>query len=107
MENQEVDIGYAIQQLREAKDVTQEEVAEALDVTINFVSQVENGRRKLSSNKMEALAAFFDIPLSFIYVMADDGRKKGVGLLQNLVYKSLAIKPKERPKLHQKAVSSK
>ena len=33
MDNQEVDIGYAIWQLREAKDVTQEEVADALGVT--------------------------------------------------------------------------
>lgn len=107
MKVQEVDIGNAIRELREAKDVTQEDVANALGVTVNFISQVENGRRKLSSTKMETLAGFFEIPLSFIYVLADDGRKKGVGLLQNLVYKSLAIKPSERPKLRQKATTTK
>lgn len=93
MDSQNLDIGFAVREMREAKEVTQEEVAIALGITVNFLSQVENGRRDLSTKKMEELASFFQVPVSFIYVLADDGKKKAVGLLQNLVYKSLAINP--------------
>ncbi len=104
MNDQQIQIGNAIREIRDTVGASQQEVADALGVTVNFISQVENGRRTLSSVKMETLASFFQIPISFIYVLADDGRKRVVGLLQNLVYKSLAIAPTDRRVVRKRAV---
>ena len=98
MEKENFELGAAIKEIRESRLITQQELAVELGITVNFLSQVENGRRGVSPRNMEKIAEALEVPQSFLFVLADDGRKKAVGLLQNLVYKSLAAQSKEMAK---------
>jgi transcriptional regulator with XRE-family HTH domain len=51
-------IGRRIAELRVARNITQEELAERLDVSVGYVRQVEGGAKNLS---VRSLAAFADV----------------------------------------------
>ncbi len=51
-------IGRRIAELRVAQNITQEELAERLDVSVGYVRQVEGGVKNLS---VRSLAAFADV----------------------------------------------
>ena len=42
-----INLGKKIQYYREAKSMTQEQLAEIVDVSQNFISSIERGKRKL------------------------------------------------------------
>lgn len=48
---------------REEKGLTQEEVAQALDVPQTFVSKIEQGERRIDPLELEELASFYGKPL--------------------------------------------
>ena len=85
-------IGPAIKWIRSTKEWTQAELASLLGVSVNFISQVENGRRALAESKVEELARQLGIPASFLYVLADDPGKKPVGTLQKMIKQAIARK---------------
>ena len=88
--NQTFDLAPAIKSIREARGWTQSQLAQLWGVTVNFISQVENGRRGVSPRTMEVLAETLGIPVSFLYVLADDPTKKPIGTLRELILQSLA-----------------
>ena len=88
--NHAFDLGPAIKSIRKARGWTQAQLAQLWGVTINFISQVENGRRGVAPRTMEILADTLGIPTSFLYVLADDPTKKPIGALQELILQSLA-----------------
>jgi len=49
-------IGENIKRLREAKNMTQEDLAQILDVTSSNISQIESGDRGLNISKAQKLA---------------------------------------------------
>ncbi len=83
-------LGQAIKRIRIAKGWTQARLAGLWGMSVNFVSQVENGRRGVSQKNVEALARILDVPISFLYVLADDPARKPIGVLQELVADFLA-----------------
>lgn len=87
-----LNIGPAIKWIRNTKGWTQAELASLLGVSVNFISQVENGRRGLAESKVEELARQMGIPTSFLYVLADDPGKKPVGTLQRMIKDAIAKK---------------
>lgn len=53
-------IGNRIQNRRKAKGSTQAQMAEALDVSVGFISQVERGVCKVSLDSLAAIADYLD-----------------------------------------------
>lgn len=64
-------IGKRIQELRKAKSLTQEEMAEKLDITVSMLSKVEVGARVPSIDMFVILAEFFGETLDYVVL----GRK--------------------------------
>lgn len=46
------EVGQRIRQLRLLSDYTQAEFAEAVDISINFLSEIENGKKGLSQERL-------------------------------------------------------
>jgi len=54
-------IGARIKELRSEKGISQERLAELLDVSRPTISQMESGERKISAEELDALAEIFNI----------------------------------------------
>ena len=46
------EIGQRIRQLRILNDFTQAEFAESVDISVNFLSEIENGKKGLSGDTL-------------------------------------------------------
>ena len=57
-------IGKKIQQARLRKHITQEELAEAVELSSNYLSKVERGLNMLNSVKFLSIVDYLDIELS-------------------------------------------
>ncbi|MBR1866883.1 MAG: helix-turn-helix transcriptional regulator [Lachnospiraceae bacterium] len=68
-------IGNRIQNRRKAKGITQAKMAEALDVSVGFISQVERGVCKVSLDSLAAMAEYLDCPPSAL--LDDSNRYQG------------------------------
>lgn len=54
-------IGQRIASCRKARRITQEQMAEYLDVSIAFVSKIERGRTQLSLERLVQICHFLDL----------------------------------------------
>ena len=50
-------IGQRIKQVRRSRDMTQERLAEALSVSVGYISQIERGVTKINLDTLAAVAA--------------------------------------------------
>ncbi len=50
------EVGQRIRQLRLLSDYTQAEFAEAVDISINFLSEIENGKKGLSQERLARIS---------------------------------------------------
>ena len=64
--------GDAIKRLRNARGLTQEEVATAASFDASYVSMVERGRRIPSGTALESLAKALDVPLYLLMLLASE-----------------------------------
>ena len=60
-------IGARIKQRRKALGASQEKLAEALDVSYQQVQRYENGTNLLSTDKLQAIANFLDVGVSYFF----------------------------------------
>lgn len=58
------EIGKRIRQKRKEKKLTQEALAEKLDITVGYVSQMERGVTKISLERLAEIGAVLDTELS-------------------------------------------
>ena len=72
-------IGSRISQLRGIRGITQEKLAEAIDVTPKHISGVECGTSSLSLEKLIETGKCLDCSLD--YLILGDAKKDGTGLL--------------------------
>ena len=71
-------LGAKIKKKRKFFDLTQEKVAEKLDISESFYSRVERGERILSVETLVKIAVFYDISLDYLLldsVKRDDDDK--------------------------------
>lgn len=61
-----IDIGKRIHQLRKSQGITQEQLAEKLDITIKHVSSVERGVSSLSLEKLIEAGNILDCTLDYL-----------------------------------------
>lgn len=60
-------VGTRLRQLREAADITQEELGRRSNVTAKFISEVENGHTNPSIGIIGRLSAGLNLPLSIFF----------------------------------------
>lgn len=60
------DIGQRIRQLRLVNDCTQAEFAEAIDISINFLSEIENGKKGLSQDTLAKICRQLNTSADYI-----------------------------------------
>ena len=63
-------LGTAIRELRELRRLTQQQVADRLGVTVNYVSLLENGKRGISIGRLNELCKVLRIPSAFATFLA-------------------------------------
>lgn len=88
-------IGSRIQTRRKQKGYTQEQMAEALDFSVGFISQVERGITKLSLDSLANVAEFLDCSISSI---VDDTSTPDHNYFQtdfNSIYESLSYEDQQ------------
>jgi transcriptional regulator with XRE-family HTH domain len=64
-------IGQRVRALRESRGLTQEQLAEAIDRSVQTVSNIERGRRLATLDAIEGMAQSLNVPISDFF---DEGR---------------------------------
>jgi transcriptional regulator with XRE-family HTH domain len=59
--------GRRVKQLRRAKHLTQAQVAERLDMSINYISQIETGEASPSFETIVKLAKGLEVPIRELF----------------------------------------
>lgn len=79
-------IGRNIRSARKAKKMTQEAVAEAIDMSSQHFGKVERGDRTINLQRLGQLSILLDVPLESLVtgcVVADDHEPVPLGYLQH------------------------
>ena len=63
-------IGGRIKEQREKAGMTQEELSEAIGLSQNFLSQLENGRRKPSISTVDSIASALNLPIDSFFLFS-------------------------------------
>ncbi len=61
-----VKIGQRVRQLRVLNDCTQAKFAELIDISINFLSEIENGKKGLSQDTLARICRQLDTSADYI-----------------------------------------
>jgi transcriptional regulator with XRE-family HTH domain len=69
-------LGKAIRTLREARNLTQESLADQAGMTANYVGDTERGERNISVRALWLIADGLDVPASTLLVEAEKQRKR-------------------------------
>ena len=80
-------IGARIQSMRKQKGLTQEMLAEQLDVSVGYVSQVERGITKISLDLLAAIATILECDISPLVT----GSSMGEGYLETEIGESFRL----------------
>ena len=59
-------MGERVRQCRRAKGVTQERLAERVDISCSFVGHIERGEKKASAETVAALCAALDVSADYL-----------------------------------------
>ena len=76
-------LGAALRELRELRGLTQQEVADQLGKTVNYISLLENGHRGISIGLLNALCKLLRVPPAFATFLAT--KPSGRGAQQKLM----------------------
>ena len=64
---------WKIQKYRIAQGLTQENLAERVDLSVSYISEIENGKKRPSLKTLEKIAAALDV--SLVSLMGEDSKK--------------------------------
>ena len=65
-------LGSKIRILRKAAGLTQEQLAEMVDVSVNFIGYIERGQRAPSISTLEQIAQGLDVSLKDLFEFSED-----------------------------------
>jgi len=82
MENTKALLGARIREIRKARGLTQEQLAEIIDVEQKHVSRIESGKNYPSIDRLEKIAAALNVPLMgfFDFLHLEDDHEVAVNL---------------------------
>lgn len=63
---------YRIRDLREDKDLSQEEIAKIIKTTQQQYSKIETGKSDISGEKLKLLAEFYNVSADYILGLTDE-----------------------------------
>jgi len=86
-------LGSNLKKLRLQKGWTQIFVAENLQITESFLSQIESGKKGISLDLIESFSNFFNVPIASLFI---DTENSDDSSLRNLELKSLEENLKEK-----------
>ena len=82
-------LGPTIKWFRERRGYNQGQFAELIDLAPNDVRQIEAGRREPSTPVLRKMCDVLNVPVSFIYLLADKTNDPVLRRCQRLVLKYL------------------
>ena len=71
-----------LRELRKASGMTQEQLAENLDITAGTIGKIEIGRTGISIDLLICMSDFFEVPTDYIIL----GKKSGMRLLKGEIH---------------------
>jgi transcriptional regulator with XRE-family HTH domain len=88
-----MNIGEALKLIRTINGLTQAELADELDLSNTYISELERGNRDPSLSVIKRYADFFEIPVSSIMLFAEEmeGGGKSKRVVSNLLARVLKI----------------
>lgn len=89
--------GRQIQLLRVQHNLTQKELAEKLNTSQNYLSDVETGKKRPSLDYYMSIANFFKVSLDHIFV-------DSINMKKNVIIDSIVLKISYMPKEEQKLI---
>ena len=72
MDDLKVQFGRRLRALREHKQLTQEQLAEAAHISVDFLSLIERGRNAPSFGVLEKLAKALELPAKELFDFTND-----------------------------------
>ena len=69
---QRIEMGERIRKLRKRCDISQESLAEAMDVSTMTISRIENGITKMDVEFLMRLSRVLEVPVNVILGLEDD-----------------------------------
>ena len=90
-------IGQFIAALRKASGMTQKELAEKLNTSQNYLSDVETGKKRPSLDYYMSIANFFKVSLDHIFV-------DSINMKKNVIIDSIVLKISYMSKEEQKLI---
>lgn len=73
--NLKLDMGNRIRGIRKSNRETQAQFAERLDISINFLSEIENGKKGLSSETLYKICVNYHVSSDYILLGKDDNNR--------------------------------
>ena len=75
----DVHVGSRVKLRRTMLSISQEKLGEALGVTFQQVQKYEKGTNRIGASRLEAIARFLDVPVSYFFKDApgEDGKRPG------------------------------
>lgn len=61
------EIGEKLKEFRKLRGLTQEQLAEMVEVTFQQIQKYENGNTRLNTDKLQAVAQALDVPVSAFF----------------------------------------
>lgn len=71
MSNLRIQFGKKLRKIRRHRDYTQEKLAELLNVSVEFISNMERGINAPSFETIEKIAQAFDLPINELFTFEE------------------------------------
>ncbi len=82
-----VAVGLRMRQIRRSYRMTQEKLADTLGVSVNYLGEVERGRKPLSRSLADQFCQYFDVTYDYLYHGIPNG--PGNQIRERVVYRPM------------------
>ena len=66
MDNRNIEVGQRITELRKKRNYTREKLAEFADISVQFLADIEKGRKGMTVNTLRKIAATLNVSTDYI-----------------------------------------
>lgn len=66
MDNRNIEVGQRITELRKKRSYTREKLAEFADISVQFLADIEKGRKGMTVNTLRKIAATLNVSTDYI-----------------------------------------
>jgi len=84
-------VGRAVKEIRQARKMTQSKLAAACGMELQSIQNIESDRRGVSPKSASDIATNLDVPVTYLYLLADESSDQLVKEFQVLARQTLGI----------------